>query len=699
MEKDDPKAKPVAFGPFLLDRRIAVGGHAEVFLARPKAGSKPANVLVIKRPLPAARDAGGFETLDREAQLHQAVDHPNVVEVFGAGMVRGEPYLAMEFVDGVDLYKLMRRAEADNRSMPPGLAVYVARRVADALSAVHGATDGSGQPLDIVHRDVTPSNIYLSGSGDVKLGDFGIARRTVDAPPVSGGGLKGKFGYFSPEQIDLETPDNRSDLFSLTAVLGEMLIGDRVFPGSGQLAVLLAIRDVNIDPLRRARARLPDGLLEVCEKGLAKDPNDRFRNASELSEALAPFEVPSPDALRQMLAEWVDWSRDASRLADKIRGRVADSVARMRAVSRSSGNLAAVRPGTTTPPRRPSPVPAVDSSSGVSSQASSVPEPASAVKREDGSVIDQVPFAKLVEMIAVGDLSGGDLVSLMGAEYCEIREIDELARHLMPSTTQTTGHQFELGVPDYAAELADTPLIDVLAKMRRDRETGALFVQRREAVADRRKEIYLRAGRLLHVASTEREELLGEYLVRRGSLKRDALDQALARLRIHGGRLGDTLIAMGLVEAMDMFRAIRDQGRDRVAAACAWAGGRVSFYRGSAPGKVEFPLDLDLASPMMAGALHVSRGKPRDSLPPGAHVLATGQRWPSPADRQERGTAPNAMQMIPPLAKAGASIDEAIAKLTTPRRNARQIRDSEACAALITARALEWIELYPGQRA
>src|SRR5690606_36353283 len=155
--------------------------------------------------------------------------------------------------DGVDVYGLIRRAESEQRRIPPRLAIFIARAVAKALSSVHGATDAEGAPLHIVHRDVTPSNIYLSNQGEVKLGDFGIARVTR-APHSSGqatAGLKGKFGYLAPEQVAGEEFDHRADLFSLAVVLGDLLIGRRIFPGNGQLAVLLAIRDVNIEPLRR----------------------------------------------------------------------------------------------------------------------------------------------------------------------------------------------------------------------------------------------------------------------------------------------------------------------------------------------------------------------------------------------------------------------------------------------------------------
>jgi serine/threonine-protein kinase len=665
------------FGPFVLERRIAVGGSAEVFLARPKLGIQPAAHLVVKKLLRAAREGGDFDALEREAALHRAVVHRNVVNVFGAGMVGDEPYLAMEYVEGVDLYRLLRRADAEQRKFPPGLAAFIAMRVASALSAVHTAHDHEGNALHIVHRDVTPSNIYLSIDGQIKLGDFGIARFEQRVKPAQPSvGLKGKFGYLAPEQVAGEPFDHRADLFALTAVFGEMLIGERVFPGSGQLAVLLAIRDVNIGPLRQAASSLPVGILELCEKGLSRDPDARFQDAAEFAAALSEFEQPSPEELQITLAEWVNWAKDSSQLARQIEGQVRDSVQRMRAVrARSSGGMAAVReaPPFTDPPATLS---------------------LSNVRRGDGQTLSGVTFPKLIEMIATGDLTADDEVSLMGQEYRFIRDVHELGRHLLPSTTATTSRLFEPGIPDYQVLLKDTPMLEVLAYMRQKGETGALFVERgAHSGSSSRKEIYLEKGRLLHVASSEREELLGEYLVRRGRLTREQLETALGTLSSYGGRLGDTLIGIGMVDAVDVFRAIRDQGRDRVATLCGWSEGLVTFYRGTAPQRVEFPLDLDLASPMMAGAIVRAKGEPKTLLPEGKKRLLPGPRGEAVRHPRERGSAPASLIYVSTLPPERPTVDVALERLMSYRtgHEARPVGAKEAAAALVVAELLGWI--------
>jgi serine/threonine protein kinase len=680
---EDTKGKaPQPFGPFVLERRVAVGGSAEVFLARPKIGTQPAAHLVVKRLLRSVREGGEFDALEREAELHRAVKHPNVVDVYGAGMVGDEPYLALEFVDGVDLYRLLRRAESEQRRFPPSLAAHIAREIAEALTAVHGARDSEGNALHIVHRDVTPSNILLSGDGSVKLGDFGIARFEHRMKPTQhsvAGGLKGKFGYLSPEQVAGEPSDHRADLFALTAVFGEMLIGERVFPGSGQLAVLLAIRDVNIEPLRRAASMLPPGMLAVCERGLARDPDDRYADAAELAQAFSAFERPSREELKKTLSEWVLWAKDSSELVKRIEGQIRDSVQRMQAVRKhSSGTMDAVRgpaPGSVAT-RRPDAI-----------------EHGSRVKRTDGTIVDDVAFAKLIEMIATGELGGDDAVALLGEDFKPIRDINELARHLLPSTTATTSRIFEPGVPDYQVLLRDTSMLEALSHMRQKGETGALFVERARSMgASVRKELYLSGGRLLHVASSEREELLGEYLVRRGRLTREQLDAALGSLQKYGGRLGDTLIGLGLVDAVDVFRAIRDQGRDRVAALSTWEEGLVTFYRGTAPTRVEFPLDLDLASPMMAGTILRSKGEPRSLLPGPGALVVPGPRYEAAKLARERGAAPASLQFVITFLAERVPIETALNRVSEyrPGREARAVSPKEAAAALLVAELLGW---------
>ncbi|HWL85343.1 MAG TPA: serine/threonine-protein kinase, partial [Polyangiaceae bacterium] len=288
---------PIKFGRYLLEARIAVGGTAEVYIARPVPPETHPTRLIVKRLLPHFLvDPEGRTMFEREAALHMSVHHENVVQVYGSGLSdTGEPYLAMEYVDGVDGYRLLRRFRNEGQTMPARVAVHIVAKVLAALQSVHSATDEAGTPLGIIHRDVTPSNLYLSNDGRVKLGDFGIARSTQRATMRNAASamLKGKIAYLAPEQVAGEPFDYRADLFSVASVLTEMLIGKPLFPGSGQLAILLAIRDCRIEPLLSAKEAVPPVLFESLMRALQRDPKARFQSATDFAASIQALD-PNP---------------------------------------------------------------------------------------------------------------------------------------------------------------------------------------------------------------------------------------------------------------------------------------------------------------------------------------------------------------------------------------------------------------------
>jgi serine/threonine-protein kinase len=447
--------------------------------------------------------------------------------------------------------------------------------------------------MGIIHRDVTPSNVYLSVEGVAKLGDFGIARSNSRATLRSDQSamLKGKFAYLAPEQVAGEPFDSRADLFALAAVLSEMLLGKPLFAGSGQLAVLLAIRDCRIDALRDARNALPRGLFDVLERALARDPGQRFPSAAALSAALEPFDS-NPRASRAELGALVRWVQ------------AAPSTGRMAAARDSSGKMRTASAELQEPKE-----PSVDTDRTTGEY---FPIP-SHVVTQSGDRLGPWPFARLVEAIATGEIGRGDQVDYMGRGLQAIESIEELARFL-PARSVTTNRVANVGSPDFADDVSPQALVTVLLRVVETEATGVLFAEgptesrrafRVDATATQgeggRKELYFVGGKLHHVASNNASELLGEYLARRGVISREELDFALAVLPRYGGRIGDTLISLGLVGSLDIFRAIRDQGRDRLIDLFQWRTGNLSFYGGQAAPHVEFPLELDLLPLILAG--------------------------------------------------------------------------------------------------
>jgi class 3 adenylate cyclase/tetratricopeptide (TPR) repeat protein len=285
---------PIQFGRYQLLERIAAGGMAEVFLARSFGVEGFEKRLVIKRILPELAQNPRFVGMFvHEAKLSVSLNHPNIVQVFDLGKVGEDHYMAMEYIQGRDLTQVLRVLRRNGERLPIPIAVTIAAAVARGLGYAHARAAPDGRPLYIVHRDVSPHNVMVSYEGDVKLVDFGIARligETASAlAPASSDARRpggGKFAYMSPEQAMGEALDGRSDLFSLGVVLFEMLAGRRLFADGDPEEKLRAVIACDIPDVRAFNPEVPDALRAVLAKALAKDPAERYADATLLEEDL-----------------------------------------------------------------------------------------------------------------------------------------------------------------------------------------------------------------------------------------------------------------------------------------------------------------------------------------------------------------------------------------------------------------------------
>jgi eukaryotic-like serine/threonine-protein kinase len=279
---------PIPFGRYQLLERLAVGGMAELFLAHDRssarAGDKP---VVIKRLLPHMASQSHFKDmfLD-EAKLTKRLSHPNIAQTYDFGRFGEQLFIAMEFVDGIDGLALLRECAHRKVRLPPEIAVYATREVLDALDFAHTQLDDKGEPLGVVHRDISPSNVLLARSGDIKLVDFGIARAAQRSHHTKDGTLKGKYGYMSPEQVIDDVVDARSDLFSVGIVLAELLTGRRLFAAPNELDVLLMVRDGRLDRLDRYGRHIGVDLDRLLRKALRKQRDERFDSAADFRDAI-----------------------------------------------------------------------------------------------------------------------------------------------------------------------------------------------------------------------------------------------------------------------------------------------------------------------------------------------------------------------------------------------------------------------------
>ncbi len=275
---------PDRFGQYELLERIASGGMAELFRARRTGVEGFQKIVAIKKILPHIADNDEFITMFAdEAKLAAQLNHPNIVHIYDLGKIEaGGYFIAMEYVDGLDLRTILRSGRDADLPLPVPLAVYVATKMASALDYAHRRRDARGEELRIVHRDVSPQNILISHEGEIKLCDFGIAKADRKVSQTETGSLKGKLQYMSPEQAWGKAIDLRSDLFSLGSVLHEMLTGERLFRGDSDLTVLELVRKAEVGPPSAVNPEVPGPLDAVVIKALAREPQERYATGAEM---------------------------------------------------------------------------------------------------------------------------------------------------------------------------------------------------------------------------------------------------------------------------------------------------------------------------------------------------------------------------------------------------------------------------------
>src|SRR5688572_31479103 len=278
---------PKQIGKYQILDRVAVGGMAELFKAQLIGQLGFEKLVAIKKILPhLAGDQSFVEMFIDEARITAQLDHRNIVAVYELGTDADTPYIAMQYVDGLDVLALLRECARAQIRLSPDLAALIARDVLDALDYAHNALDVKGRPLKIVHRDISPGNVLLSWRGDVKLTDFGIARAAERRHKTEAGTLKGKYGYMSPEQVSGGDVDQRSDLFSVGILLAEMVMARRLFTSTSDLDILLMVRDARLDRLHKYAQEFPPELRVLTVRALQRRPEDRWQSAGQFRDAL-----------------------------------------------------------------------------------------------------------------------------------------------------------------------------------------------------------------------------------------------------------------------------------------------------------------------------------------------------------------------------------------------------------------------------
>jgi len=629
---------PSPFGRYTLVQRLATGGMAEVFKAKILSAHGFEKLLVIKRILPnLAADKTFVSMFIDEAKLTAQLVHPKIVQVTDFGEVNGQYFIALEFVDGFDGLALLRSAAQKQVRLPVPICMFVAMEVLDALDYAHNAKDVDGKPMHLVHRDISPSNVFISQRGDVKLGDFGIAHAQERESKTQAGTLKGKYGYMSPEQVVGGELDGRSDLFAVGIVLAEMLMGKRLFTAQNDLDVLLMVRDGRLDRFEKYGKDIPKGLEPIVRRGLAKNPDERFQTAAEFRGALHDLEFNF--GLRV-------GPSDVGLLASDLFDKNPEAVERLKEHSRrweiKSDDAPARRHGGYAPSHKGEggrldetsiPIDMDDTDTGSSDEGESSPAATVVVAALDDALAKSMSLVELDQYATQAPDSAPGLAPI---------SIDNLAGELdtpsplghptpLPNTStyrarggsglrpilvglasgehqaSQAAHAAKPGSepsaqPEHSGDLLLISTMRVIADLAVTAETGLVRFANGQLV----KDVYLVNGAPESVNSNMTGDRFGEYLVTRGFLRPSDLERALAEMPRFSGKLGESLVGLGFMKPLDVFRLLSQQVRERVMELFTWTEGEFSFFHGLENPVAAFPLGLNSFEILGAGVLALS---------------------------------------------------------------------------------------------
>jgi serine/threonine-protein kinase len=277
-------------GKFQLLKKIASGGMAEIHLAKQRGMEGFEKLVVIKTILSHLSSNEEFvQMFLHEARVAARLSHPNIVQIFDLGKVGSTYFIAMEYIQGENLRAITKAARKNKITIPLAHIVQIISRACEGLHYAHTKKDASGEPLNIVHRDISPQNILVSYEGMVKLVDFGIAKAATQYQETRSGVLKGKYSYMSPEQCQAKPLDGRSDIFSMGIVLWELATGKRLFKQSSELMILKNITEGEIPPPCKINKNVPAELEAIILKALEQHPEHRFQTARNMHISLEEF--------------------------------------------------------------------------------------------------------------------------------------------------------------------------------------------------------------------------------------------------------------------------------------------------------------------------------------------------------------------------------------------------------------------------
>ena len=469
----------------------------------------------------------------------------------------------------------------------------------------------------------------------------------------------GKLGYLAPEQVSGGQVDQRADLFSTGVIAAELFMRRPLFAGGSELAVLLAIRDAEVHPFVEFLPQLPEGLGAVILKALSANIDERPPTARAFWAALEPWQSRPEEVLRAELAVMVGSIASESR----TRRTSAEGLARA-TMPPTPMVLADEHPSTT-----------------------NVTPLEYKIRKPNGATVGPLAYAKIVESVATGQIDGNDDISIAGGDFQPLSSVKDLYRHVPASRmTPTTTRVESAAEADRSMDFEDGGFVTALVRTLVTRRTG-LWLCEQGGV---RKEVYTKHGVPAFVTSNLAGELLGEYLVKKRVINRSELDMALAVMPRFEGKLGDTLVALGLVEPLELFQHIAEQVREKLLDLFTWASGTATFYEGVDPPSSGFPLRLDAWEILDRGLQRRIAAGFESTL-----ILERGQASVVQADRIDTAVAtaalPDDLRAALRLCKTPHTVEEVAQFVTQQPGNTDPQRGYRVTAMLLSLGAIHWM--------
>lgn len=354
--------QPTRFGKYLLLEKLATGGMAQLYRAKIIGVEGFEKFIAIKQILPhLAHEEELITSFIDEAKLAALLNHQNVVQIYDFGSMENSYFITMEFLFGKDLRGVNVKAKEKGTPVSLENALYLISKVCAGLDYAHKLKDFQGKSLNIIHRDISPQNVFLTYEGDVKIVDFGIAKAASQSTITQVGMIKGKVSYMSPEQAAGKVIDHRSDIFATGILLYELVAGGRMFKGDDTLQILSKVREAEFTPLGTLKGGLPEKLYDIVAKALAKEPEDRYQSLADMQADieecifrlnLRPSGRSMAEYLKILFAEEIE--AEGKRMADAAGAGAASDRAQEAEAERRSVDKT---PARTSPPPKAEPAP------------------------------------------------------------------------------------------------------------------------------------------------------------------------------------------------------------------------------------------------------------------------------------------------------------------------------------------------------